>query len=313
MKYAQATLIQRLTGHVDALYAACLGPAGTVFTAGAEGVVVQWDTATGQALRPLAQAQGAIYSLAYFEAQGLLLLGLASGGVHILALGEAPRLLHSGQAHSQGVFAFAAVGGRLLSAGGDGQLIRWGVDPIRAELALPLSPAALRALALCPTGDHLAVGGSDGQIRILTPALAGVYAVAAHAPSVFGLAYSPEGRYLYSVGRDGLLKRWDRVERYGLTHELPAHTRAIQHVAVSPDGRYLATASMDKTVKLWRAADLTLLKVIDGPRSQGHTNAVNRVLWLPGPTRRLLSVGDDRQALVWDVTIWEDAPGATTP
>lgn len=123
---------------------------------------------------------------------------------------------------------------------------------------------------------------------------------AGHTNSVFTLAYTPDGRFLLSAGRDAHLKAWDAHEGYRHHNDVVAHLFAINNLDFSPDGKHFVTCSLDKSIKVWRTADLTLLKVIDKARHAGHGTSVNRVLWTTYKDQ-VLSASDDRTISSWDV------------
>ena len=78
-------------------------------------------------------------------------------------------------------------------------------------------------------------------------------------PASQGVAFSPDGRRLASVGGllsvhpDEEVKVWDAQTGQEIL-SLPGHVGGLRSVAFSPDGRRLASAGLDQTVKLWDAA-----------------------------------------------------------
>lgn len=61
----------------------------------------------------------------------------------------------------------------------------------------------------------------------------------------------------------------------------------------------IVTASRDRSLKIWEKSSGELLKVIDLLRNGCHLRSVNRLLAMPDG--HLISVGDDRQGIVWRV------------
>jgi len=81
-----------------------------------------------------------------------------------------------------------------------------------------------------------------------------------HTRGVFGVAFSPDGKRLASVGVGGTVKVWDATTGQE-TLTFKGHTDLVSSVVFSPDGTRLASASEDQTVKVWDAQ----------PRSQAST------------------------------------------
>ena len=134
--------------------------------------------------------------------------------------------------------------GRLLALGGSNVTL--------VELPAGMSaPAPPNQDARQPAGDggnarHPAGGDPAGQGRLLR-------SWGGHVHGVTALAFSPDGRYLASGGRDTTVRVW-RVQDGQEAVVFRGHTDEVTSVAFSPDGARLASGSKDGTIKLW---DLT--------------------------------------------------------
>jgi hypothetical protein len=144
--------------------------------------------------------------------------------------------------------------------------------------------------------DRVAVGYSDGFVRVFDADFQLVYSFKAHDSSVFSL--QSRGGELYSVGKDARIKRWN--SDFSLLNEVIGHIYAIHDLQFSPDGNWFATASMDKTVKIWECDTLTLRKVLDASRHGGHKNSVNKLIWSSFDDL-LVSASDDKNLSVWKI------------
>ena len=90
-------------------------------------------------------------------------------------------------------------------------------------------------------------GGWGPAVRLGTP-------LTGHTSPVYGIAFSPDGTLLATVGADNTVRLWDVARRRPAGEPLHGHTDLIHSVAFSRDGRILATGSRDRTVRLWDVA-----------------------------------------------------------
>lgn len=294
--------IHACTGHRAALYALAQGRDDRHFlSAGGDGWVVEWSLDEPENGQLIASTETQLFSLCALPDRKRIVAGNMNGGLHWLVR-DAPDKTRNVQQHKKGVYDMLALGQHLFTAGGDGVLTRWDMAAASTMESIQLSNQALRSIAFSEKRLEIAIGASDNNIYLLdAETLKLKHSISnAHDNSIFTVAYSPDGRYLLSGGRDAFLKVW-KVGSWQIAPISPkkaAHLFTLNHIAFSPDGALLATASRDKTVKIWDASTYQLLKVVDTIRQGGHINSVNRLLWLQDC---LISASDDRSAVIWDL------------
>lgn len=287
------------TGHRAAVYAlSAQGNRGGFLSAGGDGWIVAWDWTDPERGRLLASVDVQVFSVGMHTEADIVLAGNMHGGIHFIRQ-DAPNRSRNIQHHQKGVFLFLLSSSSVFSGGGDGILTRWSLPECRSTESLKVSSKALRAIAMRPDGEELAIGSSDGNIYLLDADNMAIKRTlhGAHQHSVFALRYAPDGQTLVSGGRDAMLRAW-KTEDYTLIREQAAHWFTINSICWSPQDPLFATASRDKTIKIWDAQTLQLIKVIDAARHSGHINSVNALLWMP---EGLVSASDDRTIRLWSI------------
>eukprot|EP01117_Protostelium_nocturnum_P013957 TRINITY_DN5262_c0_g1_i2.p1 TRINITY_DN5262_c0_g1~~TRINITY_DN5262_c0_g1_i2.p1 ORF type:complete len:327 (+),score=86.68 TRINITY_DN5262_c0_g1_i2:143-1123(+) len=124
----------------------------------------------------------------------------------------------------------------------------------------------------------------------------------AHDKEVYDIAFAPRVTDVFaSVGADGSVRMFDLrcLEHSTIVYETPDLTPLLRISWNKQDPNYLATIMMesqkivilDIRVQSFPAAELN-----------GHVACVNGVSWAPNSSCHVCSVGDDRQAIIWDLS-----------
>ncbi|GAT70732.1 WD-40 repeat protein [Planomonospora sphaerica] len=115
-----------------------------------------------------------------------------------------------------------------------------------------------------------------------------------HTGAVSQVLFAPDGRTLYSVGRDRTVAVWD-ARRRTRSAALAGHDTWLKAAALSPDGRVLATGGEDGALVLWDAAAGARVAVLTE-----HTAQIREIAFSPDG-RTVATAADDTTVVLWDV------------
>lgn len=288
------------TGHGTGIYA--VGPGRsphTIFTGSGDNVVAEWDLLE-QAVLPFAiKLESTVYAMVQLHGDRLA-IGQGRGGIHIVDIQSKKELRHLA-VHQKAVFdlRFHEGNNQLLAFSADGSFSIWDADDFKLLRHIPVGDLKMRRASVSNDGKWLVTSGNDGRLRVFeTEMFNEMYTFDAHEKSSNVSVYSSDNRFLISGGWDGHIRLWDTAD-FRMLKEIAAHNYAIYDMGFSPNGLLLATASRDKTVKIWDAETLTPLARLD-VKVGGHSHSVNALHWNEA-TGLLVSVGDDRKVIGWEV------------
>jgi RNA polymerase sigma factor (sigma-70 family) len=257
-----------LKDHGDLVYSVAFAPNGKLFaTAGLDGTVKLWETATARLKATLPGDDRGVFSVT-FSPDGKTLASGHSGMVKLWDV--ATEKERKTWKIEQFIIALAfSPDGKSLAAGyGSGNLNLWDVATGKERIALqggwPRStggggPGLLAmSVAFSPDGKLLAAGRYDHTVKLWDVATGKEKSsFNGHTGPVFSVSFSPDGKTLASGSGDGTVRLWDvATGKEKATLLKDAHW--LLCVAFSPDGRTLAAGILpndkDKkeyVVKLW--------------------------------------------------------------
>lgn len=300
MTQVQIKRVHSLTGHRNAVYTLHAGEKPSEFFSGSgDGMIVHWNLENPENGDLIAKLPNSIYALYYRRAEDILIAGHNYEGIHLLDW-KNKKEIASLKLTVAAIFDIQSFENFLLIASGDGILNMVDLKTLTVTAKVKASEKNARTVAVNMATGEIAVGFSDGFIRVFDERLVLRSEWKAHENSVFTLRFSPDGEWLLSGSRDARLKAWSVNSGYSKAGEVVAHMYAINHIEYSPDGKHFVTCSMDKSIKVWDAGALKLLKVIDRARHAGHGSSVNKLLWTDYH-QQLLSASDDRSISVWQI------------
>jgi len=118
---------------------------------------------------------------------------------------------------------------------------------------------------------------------------------------VFDIAFSAEAEVFGTVGADGSLRRFDlrSLEHSTILYESPDLSALLRLAWNKQDPNYIATVQADEPKTI-----IIDVRMPSAPVAElvGHDAAVNGMAWAPFSPHHICTVGDDHQALIWDIT-----------
>jgi WD40 repeat protein len=278
-----------LIGHTNNVQRVAFNPDNQLLATSSKDTTVRlWAVDSGKTVRVLRGHKQTVFGVGFVENGRYLVSGSDDRTLRLwdTQSGVTMRVL---QAHTAGVIGIAAFQNNLFSASKDGSVMRWN-STLPNQQAVDL-PSTAASVAIAPDGNSVAVGLTDGTLRLYTLPDSQLLweKPTAHTKHIKRIAFSPDGTLLASASHTA--KLW-QVKSGKLLETFNDHKDKINALAFSPDGHTLATASFDGQIGLFTVGTQQkyLYQAHDG-------NDVNAVSFNTSGTQ-LLSTSD------YEVRLW---------
>ncbi len=236
-------------GYVNAL---SLSPDGRwLAIACDDGKVKLWRVESGDELRVLAGHTGAVYALTFSPDSRRLATGSLDETIRLWEI-RSGQEIQTFRGHSEWVnaLAFSPDGTRIVSAGRDGTVRIWDVQSGSSLRVISDYPSEVFTVALSPDGRLIA---SDKGDSFCLRAAARGKEIAGGIAAQWGintLAFSPDGKNLFSAGYDSRIWIWG-ITASAVAREMGLDGGPIISISLTGDGSLLAALCIgDKTVKI---------------------------------------------------------------
>lgn len=289
---------KELTGHSAGVYS--LAYDGMfLYSGSADRFVTRWDIETGIQDKFAIRFENPVYAICLVNECKFLAVGLSTGDLHIFDLESKTEIKFFTQ-HKKALFSITenSLKKQLYITDADGNVSIWNSETFDLLLYLPLDCGKIRRIAVSKNGNHFALVGQDGFVRIFdTEFFNEKKTLQAHKGGSTAVLFHPKNEdWILTGGKDALLKCWNWKEEK-LLAEIPGHNYVIYDIIPINKGEQFITASRDKTIKIWNTDKLSFLQRLDS-KVGGHRHSVNCLVKMN--ENSFTSGSDDKRIIVWE-------------
>lgn len=287
-----------LQGHSERVRTVVFSPNGSlVATAAFDNTAAVWDAVTGQKLASLAGHDDFVNDVV-FSPDGAILATAGLDGLIKLWDTSTWNELHTLRGHQGWVtgVVFAPNGRVLFSGGNDKTVRRWDVREGVQTGLFEGHRDSINRLAVSSDGSAVASIDWQGGLRVWDGDGEPRWILPGHGQFGLDVAFTRDGRFLASIGRDGLAKLWSMETGEELRRLVLQATP--QSVAISPDGQLLAVGQAARgVVELWDVSTEMFLG-----EHEVHSGRVWSVAFSPDG-KTLATASGDKTAMLHHVAI----------
>jgi WD40 repeat protein len=261
-----------------------------LLTAGADGIARLHDVNSGHVLAEMLHSpEGEQVWSARFSDDGRLVATTGRGGRVLLWRADNGAFLRELRSHRQRNNSnwhsrdadFSDDGRMLVTGGNDGLLRIQNVETGALECLMKATwpdgfDGALRSVRVDPSGTRVVAGGGMGVVFVWSLDGIGVpLEMMGHRQGIIETCATPDGDFVFSVGADGTLRKWDLLSGRQVFSRQVASVGALS-VDLTADGGRVVVGTLDGFGSVHDASSGTLLQTFSMPKGTGAPTAGSR-------------------------------------
>ncbi len=194
-----------------------------------------------------------------------------------------------------GVTALAMSGNSRVAVADSGKSLRWYDAITGVLLESTLTTAVITDLVASADGRTIYLAAADNNAWVIGASLE--HLLRGHKGSVNGVAWSTDGRWLFSAGADNTLRQWDNTTGKA-TRTYTGSNKPLVSLAASTDGKRLVAATNDNRILGWPLTANAATGAIPGDLAIATPAAIADVA-INGDGTVIASAGADNVVSLW--------------
>lgn len=284
-------------GHYDSVTDIAKYPYGNIaVSVSSDETIIIWDITNNKILKTIELGKGSISAVAISPSGKYFVAGTNRGEIFVFDF-NSQTLVLSDYLHKSKITSIIFPGrdNLFLSSGLDNNVFLYDISAKFIKKGISL-PTKILSLSVSSDNSWIAAGGEKGNIYLISRDSLEVTTVlsSAHSDWITGVAFSPSGKQLASVGWDLKLNIFSIPDGKLIKSIITGSTKSLNSVDWSNDDKMICLSSSDSNIYLYNVSDFSLYGVLSGHKGQSY-----RTMFFSPDSSFIISTGADARINLW--------------